>query len=102
MGATEAGREGLKLADDHWEAVGALQEYFVRHSEQPTTNMRELHDALDEKFHIKGGIRYLYKLFPGGPIAQVSYCRTAGASGRYRPGVWQRGLIIPLLPHTLP
>ena len=75
-GATEAEREGLKLVDDHWEAVQALQEYFARHSEQPTINMRELHDALDEKFHIKGGIRYLYKLFPGGPIAQG--CRIAG------------------------
>jgi len=75
-GATEAEREGLKLVDDHWEAVRALQEYFARHSDKPTINMRELHDALDEKFHIKGGIRYLYKLFPGGPIAQG--CRVAG------------------------
>lgn len=38
--------------------------------------MRELHDALDEKFHWKGGIGYLYRLFPGGPIAQG--CRIAG------------------------
>lgn len=75
-GVTEAKRGGLELGDDHWEAVRALQDYFARHSELPTINMRELHDALDEKFHIKGGIRYLYKLFPGGPIAQG--CRIAG------------------------
>lgn len=75
-GGTAAEQEGLELGDDHWETVQALQDYFARHSEQPTINMRELHDALDEKFHIKGGIRYLYKLFPGGPIAQG--CRIAG------------------------
>jgi tRNA 2-thiouridine synthesizing protein E len=39
-------------------------------------NMRELHDALDEKFHPQGGMKYLYKLFPGGPVAQG--CRLAG------------------------
>ena len=36
----------------------------------------DLHDALDECFHQKGGLKYLYTLFPGGPIAQS--CRLAG------------------------
>jgi tRNA 2-thiouridine synthesizing protein E len=39
-------------------------------------NKRELHDALEEKFHIQGGLRYLYRIFPGGPVAQG--CRLAG------------------------
>lgn len=67
--------EGLRLGDDHWTAVRALQEYFSRH-EPGDISLRELHDALDESFHHKGGIRYLYTLFPGGPIAQG--CRLAG------------------------
>jgi len=67
--------EGLKLEEAHWTALRALQEYFARHD--PTTiNLRELHDALDEKFHRQGGIRQLYLLFPGGPVAQG--CRLAG------------------------
>jgi tRNA 2-thiouridine synthesizing protein E len=75
LAANAAQGEGLKLGEEHWEAVRALQEYYARH-ETPGVNMRELHDALDEKFHRQGGIRHLYLLFPGGPIAQG--CRIAG------------------------
>lgn len=70
-----ARREGLELGEAHWAALRALQEYFARH--EPTgISLRELHDALDEKFHLQGGIRRLYQLFPGGPVAQG--CRIAG------------------------
>jgi tRNA 2-thiouridine synthesizing protein E len=70
-----ARQEGLAPGDAHWEAVRALQEFFARH--EPTAiNLRQLHDALDEKFHRQGGIRRLYLLFPGGPVAQG--CRIAG------------------------
>ncbi|MGH8672622.1 MAG: TusE/DsrC/DsvC family sulfur relay protein [Burkholderiales bacterium] len=75
-GINTANDENLQLGNDHWEAVRALQEYFSRHAERAAINMRELHDALDEKFHAKGGIRYAYQLFPKGPIAQG--CRLAG------------------------
>ncbi len=67
--------EGLQLGEDHWQVLRALQEYFTRH-EHMRINVRELRDALDEKFHRQGGIRYLYELFPGGPVAQG--CRIAG------------------------
>ncbi|MGA9033533.1 MAG: TusE/DsrC/DsvC family sulfur relay protein [Sulfuricaulis sp.] len=70
-----AQREGLMLGEDHWEAVRALQQYYVKH-EEININMRELHDALDEKFHGKGGMKYLYQLFPAGPVAQG--CLIAG------------------------
>ena len=67
--------EGLVLTEDHWRVVRALQELYARH-EKPATNVRELHDALDEHFHSEGGIKYLYKLFPKGPLAQG--CLLAG------------------------
>jgi len=69
--------ENLVLSDDHWEVVRGLQEFYARHEEAPVA-LTELHDALEEKFHHKGGIRYLYTLLPGGPIAQG--CRLAGLS----------------------
>jgi len=74
-GALKTARvEGLDLNKDHWEVVRALQEYFTR--QDGALNLRELHDALDERFHAKGGRKYLYEIFPGGPVAQG--CRIAG------------------------
>ncbi|MFW6258658.1 MAG: TusE/DsrC/DsvC family sulfur relay protein [Halochromatium sp.] len=68
-----AAEEGLSLNDDHWETIRALQGFFAK-AEQP--NPRALHDALDEHFHDRGGLKYLYEIFPGGPVAQG--CRLAG------------------------
>ena len=65
--------DGLTLGDDHWEVIAALQQLFAR---RDPINVRGLHDALDERFHGRGGLRYLYGLFPGGPVAQG--CRMAG------------------------
>ncbi|MHB8428128.1 MAG: TusE/DsrC/DsvC family sulfur relay protein [Acidiferrobacterales bacterium] len=70
-----ARQEDLTLGADHWTHISALQEYYAKHQDGPL-HTHELHDALDEKFHSKGGIRYLYQLFPGGPVAQG--CRIAG------------------------
>lgn len=67
--------EGIELGEDHWEALRGLQEYYARHEEN-FVHLRKLHDALDEKFHRQGGIKHLYQLFPGGPVAQG--CRIAG------------------------
>ena len=68
-----AGEEGLELSDAHWEVIRGLQEYFAKNEFHKA---RELHDALDEKFHINGGMKALYKLFPKGPVAQG--CRVSG------------------------
>lgn len=67
--------DGLEPGADHWDAVRALQEYFSRHQGR-SINSRELHDALEEKFHARGGMKYLYTLFPGGPVTQG--CKIAG------------------------
>ncbi|HEY9098764.1 MAG TPA: TusE/DsrC/DsvC family sulfur relay protein [Thiobacillus sp.] len=71
-----ARQEKLTLTDNHWEAVRALQNYYAHHEDEATINLRNLHDALDEHFHQQGGLKFLYTLFPGGPIAQS--CRLAG------------------------
>lgn len=65
--------DGIVLNADHWETIKALQGYFARHRK---ANVRALHDALEETFHARGGLKYLYELLPGGPVAQG--CRFAG------------------------
>jgi len=67
--------EALTLGEDHWAAIRMLQDYYSRH-QADRINARELHDALDETFHSRGGLRFLYQIFPNGPVAQG--CRLAG------------------------
>ncbi len=68
--------EGLALTEEHWRVLRALQEYYSRHGDDSVIQVRELHDALEEHFHAQGGLKHLYEVFPGGPIAQG--CRLAG------------------------
>jgi len=72
--AEQAAKEdGLNLSDDHWDLIRALQEYYNK-VEFP--KLRQIKDALEEKFHSRGGMKYLYQIIPGGPIAEG--CRLAG------------------------
>jgi len=68
-----AEQDDLQLTDDHWEVISALQEYYKK-VEFP--KLRQVKDALEEKFHSRGGMKYLYKIIPGGPVAEG--CRLAG------------------------
>jgi tRNA 2-thiouridine synthesizing protein E len=72
---SKAAEDGLSVSSGHWDLVRALHEFYSRHDE-PRVNSRELHDALEERFHSNGGMKYLYELFPGGPVTQG--CRLAG------------------------
>lgn len=66
--------DGLTLTEEHVKVLLDLQDYFFHHEEH--VNLRALHDALEEEYHVDGGIKHLYLLFPGGPITQG--CRLAG------------------------
>lgn len=67
--------EGIELNEDHLDLIRALQEYYHK-VEFP--HMRQIKDALEEKFHSRGGMKYLYQIIPGGPVAEG--CRLAGLS----------------------
>ncbi len=68
--------ESLQLTPAHWDVIRALHHYYARHQDLGPIGLRDLHDALDEHFHAQGGLKFLYTLFPAGPIAQS--CRLAG------------------------
>ena len=65
----------IVMDDERWEIVRAIQEYYARHDK---IRVRELLDALGEKFHHKGGSRFLLRKFPDGPLNQG--CRIGGLS----------------------
>ena len=62
-----ADERGLVLSADHWLLIRALQEYYAK-AERPV--LRQIKDALEENFHRKGGMKYLYEICPGGPVAE--------------------------------
>ncbi len=68
-----AKHDGISMTDDHWELISALQEYYKK-VEHP--KLRQVKDALDEKFHAQGGLKYLHQIVPAGPVAEG--CKLAG------------------------
>ena len=68
-----ASTDGCSMTEDHWQLGGALQEYYTK-VEHP--KLRQVKDALDEKFHAQGGLKYLHRIIPAGPVAEG--CKLAG------------------------
>jgi tRNA 2-thiouridine synthesizing protein E len=69
-----AAREGIHLTEIHWEVIDFLRGYYLRNG--LVDSGRELAMALDRTFATQGGLKYLHRLFPDGPVAQGS--RIAG------------------------
>lgn len=69
----QASATGLTLSEDHWEVVRVLQGCY---RDEASPRIRLLRDALEARFAGKGGMKYLYQILPGGPIAQG--CALAG------------------------
>lgn len=70
MGRRQAEKEGLSLTDEHWAVVHYLREHYARHGR--AENGRELGDTLEKHFEDRGGRKWLYSLFPKGPVSQGS------------------------------
>lgn len=69
-----AQKMGLSLSDAHWQVIKFLR---VQHENAGSSSRaHEIAEALDERFASEGGLKYLYRLFPGGPVTQG--CQLAG------------------------
>lgn len=66
--------EGIDMTDDHWEVIHFLRDHYKNHGKAKSG--RQLSEILDDKFDNKGGRKFLYQLFPDGPVVQGS--RIAG------------------------
>lgn len=66
--------EGIALEDDHWMVVFFLREQY--RALGPEWSARAVMQEMHRQFADFGGRRFLYELFPRGPLAQA--CRIAG------------------------
>jgi len=70
-----AREEGLnELTEAHWQVIYTLRTLFRENGR--AANPREVMRVLEEDFHDEGGRRFLYEMFPKGPVSQGS--RLAG------------------------
>lgn len=69
-----ASEEGIELSEKHWEVLHYLRRRFATHGQ--VRYARELTRELEMAIAGNRGSRYLFELFPGGPVTQG--CRIAG------------------------
>jgi len=69
-----AAEEGIELSERHWEVLHFLRRRFATHGQ--VRYARELTHELEKEIAGNRGSRYLFELFPGGPVTQG--CRIAG------------------------
>lgn len=65
-----AQEQNIELTPQHLVVIRFLREHYRDHG--PTDNARVLFHALEERFSGEGGKRYLFSLFPYGPLMQGS------------------------------
>lgn len=62
--------EGISLNDEHWAVIVYLRSYYLKNGLPRFA--RTTARALNRKFAARGGSKYLYRLFAGGPVTQGS------------------------------
>lgn len=63
-----ATEESITLTEEHWDVIRYLRKYYLDRGER--SDAREALCCLEEEFSHQGGRKYLFRLFPGGPIRQ--------------------------------
>lgn len=66
--------DGMILDEEHWQVLFCLREWFRESG--PEWTARDVTRRLEREYADLGGRRYLYGLFPHGPLAQG--CHLAG------------------------
>jgi tRNA 2-thiouridine synthesizing protein E len=69
-----AAEEGIEMTEEHWKVVHYLRRRFATHGQ--ARYARELSRELEQEIAGRRGSRFLFGLFPGGPVSQG--CRIAG------------------------
>lgn len=69
-----AEQEGIRMTDEHLDVICTLRDQYAECG--PAPNARTLLRTLEHIYQDQGGRKYLYGLFPRGPISQG--CHLAG------------------------
>ncbi len=62
---------GVHLTDKHWEAIDFIQKFYDYH-ENEALKVSDYNNALQGKYSLQGGLKYLYTLFPHGPVKTIT------------------------------
>ncbi|MGR9106829.1 MAG: TusE/DsrC/DsvC family sulfur relay protein [Gammaproteobacteria bacterium] len=75
VGVALAAAAGIELTAAHWEIIHFIRDYYHRYKHLPNNRVfvKAIAHQLGEE---KGNTRYLYRLFPEGPLKLA--CRIAG------------------------
>lgn len=65
----EAAAKGIELSDAHMEVIDFVLDFY-EHCDD-CQNARALADMMQQEFADQGGRKYLYKLFPNGPLSTI-------------------------------
>lgn len=74
--AATAKELGIELTDAHWQVIKFIRTHYANVG--PARHAREYSEVLNERFAAEGGSRFLYQLFPGGPVNQA--CAIGGVT----------------------
>jgi tRNA 2-thiouridine synthesizing protein E len=69
-----AAEEGIGLTENYWQVIQFLRDLYQKVGQAP--NARVLLQSMQRQFKEQGGRRWLYALFPKGPISQG--CKISG------------------------
>lgn len=62
--------EGLTLTDAHWDVIRYVRNHY--HECGVPSSGASLLRCMEDHFVARGGRKYLYQLFPGGPVSQAT------------------------------
>ncbi len=60
---------GLSLNDQQWDVINFVMDFYEICDD--CKNARKLADIMQEEYAVQGGRKYLYQLFPKGPINTI-------------------------------